>query len=548
MQILNCGIAALEKIKAVGTVSAYSLIQMAKENGVNLLVYQVDLKDLPLVPRPAILHSKDHFTYVDNGKALPKHEYSGYVLSLKGLKGARIVPYAEAKRIVGAKKGGSIIGPIVTAVASIINPFLGAAVGAGFAAHQTTGGAGVDNSEAMKGQFYRIPLGAIQGYAQGGGKLPFDAPNALTAAAAAGAAELPSAVESGNYAAPLMAAGGAYLGTKGIDAFKTGFNTPSAPGASSSFLQRTAQGFKNVAGFSGPAQPGAAGYGMNTPEGVYNTGSMSILPASTSAAQGAALLATGGLNLADFARIINKSSSPFSLKNISSGMTAANFLKPGGGESGILGILNQPGMSEAAALAASQIGKPDTSYLDRGTEGVSSDYSALKTYIGDSPLPAATEAELTKYINTPLENLTSELAFSNDTVIRQINQSFDRQIDQMKRSYTGAGQSVTTSSDLRNQIQRIEQDRATSLKEATSELRDANLARAIQAKQFALARGFEQNKFDSGLAFELAKVAGKEKELKLSIDTNNYNQFQDIVANLLYLGYAQKQPLFALFS
>ena len=69
MEISNCGIVSLGKLKTIEKVSAYSLIQMAKENGVNLLIYQVNVKDLMMVPRPAIFHAKDHFVFISHAFA-----------------------------------------------------------------------------------------------------------------------------------------------------------------------------------------------------------------------------------------------------------------------------------------------------------------------------------------------------------------------------------------------------------------------------------------------------------------------------------------------
>ena len=130
MQILNCGIASLDKLKTIKKVSAYSLIQMAKENGVNLLIYHVDNKDLMRVPRPTILHAKNHFIYVKNGEPLPNQEYTGFVLSEKGFSGSRIVSYGEAKQITGEKKARQILGPIVQVVGAVVGSIIGGPAGA----------------------------------------------------------------------------------------------------------------------------------------------------------------------------------------------------------------------------------------------------------------------------------------------------------------------------------------------------------------------------------------------------------------------------------
>lgn len=519
MQIKNCGIAALEKLKAVTKISAFSLIQMAKENGLNLIVYQVKIDDLVRVPRPMIAHAKDHFVFIKNGEPLPDYEFTGFVISEKGFNGSRVIKHSEAKNIIGSKKGNKILGPILKVVGAVVGGIVGGPAGAIIGAGANLGGTAVSTGGKVG-----KPLNIISDLATGafstglGGKAA--APLAATSAAAPKLSE-------GDFSGALLAGGGAFLGTKANQGFAEGFNavqTNPAGNTPASALQKTAGGFRNI--FKGtpfPSSPGQIPTSIATPGGYG--GSVTIPGAGSTNIFNARNLATG-------AGIIGAAGSPTFNP---SGQPGYDTIFRGGE------LLSQPFVREAAALAGSQIGKPDTSALNRGVQGAAQDYSALKTYIGDNPLPAATEQELLKYVNTPIDKIGAELSVGNETVINGINQSFDRQIQALTRQYSGAGQNVTGSSDLRDEIRKINGDRENALRIANNELKDYNLGRAIQAKQFALARGFEQNKYDSDLALELAKIAGQDQRLKLAIETNNYNEFQDIIAQILYMGYQGQQ-------
>src|SRR3990167_6634540 len=126
LDVLNCGIAALRRIKEIQNVSMYSLIHLARDNGINLKICKVEVKDLASVKRPAIFHANNHYLFIKDGEPIPEANYSGYVLTSKVT--GMLISHDEAKRIFGQKSASSFIRPIITAIAGIINPFLGAAV------------------------------------------------------------------------------------------------------------------------------------------------------------------------------------------------------------------------------------------------------------------------------------------------------------------------------------------------------------------------------------------------------------------------------------
>src|SRR3990167_7193802 len=139
--MVNCGLEALGRIKDMKGVSAFTLIHLAKDNGVNLKIFKVKEPDLPLVHRPAIFHAENHFEYVQNGEALPDLKWSGYVLTGKSI--GTPVSFREAKLIKGEKKGGFFkqIGAIIVgAVITIATGGLGAPAGAALIAGAAAGG------------------------------------------------------------------------------------------------------------------------------------------------------------------------------------------------------------------------------------------------------------------------------------------------------------------------------------------------------------------------------------------------------------------------
>lgn len=512
MKIENCGISALGKINPVSKISAYSLIQMAKDNGLNLLIYQVDVKDLVSVPRPAIFHSNDHFLYVKNGEALPKDAFTGFVLAEKGYKGARIVTYAEAKRITGSKKGG-VARFIVPAVLSLVT----------FGAAGIIGGAG--SALASAAPALAAGVGAVSNtgmdqYAKSNHPEQLGPPgNLLDIFKSTITGGLTGIAGAGGIAGATAAPAG--LASKAAGFAKGAFNAISHPIAS--LDPANLAGGANVAG---PAVAGAAGYGAGTPAGVYNTGQVSLLPNATAAAGGV----NNAAGMASLSQYVNNpaTSAGFSLR---------------GAVSGAGNIASSNMDSNLLALGASQFGKPDTSGLPTLGNQTAQDYSTLKSYLGSSPLAQPSQEQLLKYVNTPLDQLTSQMSFNADPVVAQINKSFDQQVQQATRIFAQSGQSFDNSTDARNELGRINNDRATAIKNATSELQNQALSQAIQAKQFALANGLQQNQFDMQLAMDLATLNGQGKALQTSIQAGNYNNFQNIIANLLHIGYQQNQPV-----
>lgn len=532
MRLVNCGILALEKLSVIKNISLFTLIHLAKDNGLNLFVCKVDVKDLALVQRPAIFHAENHFVLVKNGKAVPELKYSGYVLTQKPL--GRPVPYSEARTINGEKGGGSILGPILIGIASIINPFLGAAVGAAYGAHTTSGGAlGGGDEKKYKGQFWQIPVQAASGF--------FSGSSPLAAAGIQAAGEIPNAVKTGDYFAPLMAGAKQYGISSGVNLFNAGFqNAPVA----SSFLQKAGSGFKNI--WSGAIQPGGAAGSLAS----------KVIPGSSTNAGGFGLKGalsdslgnlTGGVG-AGFGGGVSglASAASAAAPNLSTGFgyiggpsSASGFnLSKIPGLKDVLGVLGGSGgegggnlLSQIAGSVATAPFKPSFNFDPAG------EFKTIQTYLGTNAYKPVGQAELNKYVSTPLADLSKEFSFNNVSVIDSINKSFDKQKQNIITQAAGLGQNVVNSSDVQKQLADLEAERTKQITLANEDLANLNLQNAIQAKQFALSQQFNNNVYDDKLAMELAALIGQDQQLDYSIKNNDYQTFQQIIAKILTLGF-----------
>ena len=82
----NCfGLKALERITELKEVSMFTLIHLAKDNGLNLYFCKVEPDELVKVSRPAIFHQKNHFVFVDFPKAIKEIQEKGSSLLLTQL-------------------------------------------------------------------------------------------------------------------------------------------------------------------------------------------------------------------------------------------------------------------------------------------------------------------------------------------------------------------------------------------------------------------------------------------------------------------------------
>ena len=610
----NCGIVALEKIRELKGVSAFSLVHLARDNGLDLKVFKVDVKNLPLVHRPAIFHSDNHFEYIENGHALPDLKWSGYVLTEKST--GIPVSLKEAKKIKGGFVGTtiSVVVAIAKAVSVAVSAFSTWAVGAGGIGAMTAGQAlasgaitggiygaaagaaygGISGTGAGKGAIQGGLLGAGLGGAgiaakgatslvgaagqigkaaltTGGGAIIGGAIGALTAPREAGAlATLKRAGTGAALGGAIGGAGGAFVkgaqsagagasyGKQASAGFKNLFGIPSSPSSTTS-IQNATTGASNL---TTPVGNVSANNAINWAPGAETAAKFSApglasgirtipLPGATSAASDALNNTIAASNVNPTMTVPGGYAGPNPSLNLP--QSSAQNMATGGGIIGpkiggageganFSGFLNSEvgknlskmGTAGAISSVASGFGpkQPTTAAIDPV-----SDFTTLRSFLGDTKLPAATEQELIKYVNTPLADIVKEQSFQSDKTFRKINDSYDRQAANLNRQFAQAGQNVRNSSDLRDELGRLEKDRATSLAEAEQEISNQNLVNAIQAKQFALSASLEKNQWDNTRAYELADLIGKKEALDIAIQQDNYDDFQDIVSQLLQIGF-----------
>lgn len=77
----NCGLIALKNLTDLKNISVRTLLNIAEDNGLKLYPYKVKVKDLHLVPLPAIFHAEDHFIYISKPEEFDANlKYTGNVL------------------------------------------------------------------------------------------------------------------------------------------------------------------------------------------------------------------------------------------------------------------------------------------------------------------------------------------------------------------------------------------------------------------------------------------------------------------------------------
>jgi len=111
----NCGLKALKKLSSIKSSSMRTLIDMAEDNGLKLYPYAiVDGEQMMSIPLPAIIHSENHFDYIDKKEDFNfNKEYTGYVL-LTNKYNYKKIKNSELKNIIG--ETGAVIGLITTGV------------------------------------------------------------------------------------------------------------------------------------------------------------------------------------------------------------------------------------------------------------------------------------------------------------------------------------------------------------------------------------------------------------------------------------------------
>lgn len=476
----NCGLDALSKIRELKGASAFTLIHLGKDNGVDLKLFKVKESDLPLVHRPAIFHSENHFEYIANGEPLPDRKWTGFVLTEKSI--GRPISHKEAKTIKGEMPPvAAVVGAIISAVstaASITASVVGAI---GTAAGSLASGMGIGATGALT-QTGAAISGMVQGGIYGAG----------AGAALAGATGQP--IGKGALYGAGAGAGAGFGGAYG-----------------------------GIAGASG-AQVGGT---------LAGAGTGALLAPEGQRLSGAVKGGAGGYLAGTFA---DASKSYFADKAAgSTGIAAATKAGEIGTKAASSGLLGSGGIGSTLATGALTMGAkalgpqgPDSITFDAAKE-----YANLRNVLGTQGMPPAVESQILKDINTPLNEMAKNFAPVSDRTLRQINKAFDQQTQNMQRQFAQAGQNMRNSSEFRNEMQKIEQQRAVVLGEAEQEAFNTGMTQAVQSKQFALNTSIQNEQFDIGIAFELADAIGQREMFNAAIEQNDEQQFNELLSSML---------------
>lgn len=501
----NCGLAALEQFIPLKSVSMFTLIHLAKDNGINLHFCKVNPDELIKVKRPAIFHSEDHFVLVEDDKPIPEGTYDGYVLTPKPLR--EPLSHAEAKRIKGGKNVGGILQPIVTGLASLVNPVLGAAVGAGFGAARAGGAFGKEG----KGEWWRIATGGLSGATAAG------APGLSALSAAAG--ELPGAIKSGNYMAPITAGLGQYGANVAAGGFGRGF---SGAGEGAGFLGKLAGGGKGaISAFTGGgAQRGGAeiasrGLGGTTPAGYGGTYTVPGIGNRVVGIPG--ISGPAGFSLGAF--------------GAAGGMSAP----PSGGTSNLFSKFTQSGGQgikggELLKLGATSLLPPPKLQTD-----VTGTYSKAAQYLGGDQyksLPTATRRQLEEYVNTPLDQLANKFVTQDDKGLRTIDEQKQKAIDAIMIDYANKGQDPYSSTQAQQGLTEINRQYDQAKAEYQQQIQNQAMTQAVSFKKEMLQNAMQQGQFDYESAMELATHMGREQEMKFALESRDYEQLQNLLAEI----------------
>lgn len=491
----NCGIQALSGITEIKSVSMYTIINIARDNGINFYFCRVEVKDLPLVKRPAIFHSDDHFTLVQDGRALPHEDYSGWVLTPKPF--GTPLPFSLAKQITGGKKGGVMRTILPTVI--------------GFASNLIIPGSGL-----ITGALSNIGMDqyAKSNHPEQLGK----AGNPLDILGAGAVGALSGAASQGAISGFKGAASG--FGNKAFGALSGAVTGASHPIASNPLF-----GSNSASMFGGGAGQ------LASQVGGFNKGTPSVMNSNVGSSS---LQGLGATNTASGAGNIASQIPKIAATTAIGGMGQGSGQQQGGGNNPLSSIfggdMGGTLLKTGGALLASQLKPPPTYNPDSGAN-----FDKAKKYLGDSTLPNVTNQQLNKYLTMSISDIKNELTnpAAGNRATLELDKKYQQALTDVQRAAANSGQDINTSSDARKQYDEVNRQWAEAKANIQNEMDQQATTKAVEIHQWALTNSIQQGQFDTKSAMELAANMGLDQKLKYSIEQQDYQTFQDIVAHLL---------------
>jgi len=297
---------------------------------------------------------------------------------------------------------------------------------------------------------------------------------------------------------------------------------------------------KGYAGQYIGSMAGGAGVGMpNQPlapvRGAENLGTVNAVnqafgvPAGTMPGSAGSLLAAGGGTVAN---------APWGAMFNTAQMTnkAGNMWIPGVGEGSAMNWVG-PALAASGAIGSMTAQRPEYTYYDSAERMEQAKKSIMSKYLGEAgaKLPGVVAEEYLKQIQTPLGELYPvEKDARWGRVEGAINKSYDDYEKSIQHQFSQAG--GIGSKDYQDTIARAKADRAKELSQSRQEIEASAYKTQVEIKQNALLQGAQQGQWDEKLAMELATALGKDQELTMAFEGQDYEAFQNLMSQLMNAG------------
>ena len=288
------------------------------------------------------------------------------------------------------------------------------------------------------------------------------------------------------------------------------------------------------AGYASAAQ-GAAPAGMGIGSGTA-TGS-ALAAGGSGIGAGGSFMQGAGLSMSNYG--FNPAMSKF-WGGVTGGGEVANksgsMYLPGVNESGGMNWIG-PALAGAGAIGSMAAKRPEFTYYDSTERMEMAKKSIMSKYLGEAgaKLPGVVAEEYLKQIQTPLGELYPvEKDARWGRVEGAINKSYDDYEKSIQHQFSQAG--GVGSKDYQQTIARAKADRAKELSQSRQEIEASAYKTQVEIKQNALLQGAQQGQWDEKLAMELATALGKDQELTMAFEGQDYEAFQNLMSQLMSAG------------
>jgi len=196
-----------------------------------------------------------------------------------------------------------------------------------------------------------------------------------------------------------------------------------------------------------------------------------------------------------------------------------------------------PMLAAGGAIGSMTAQRPEFTYYDSTERMEMAKKSIMSKYLGEAgaKLPGVVAEEYLKQIQTPLGELYPvEKDARWGRVEGAINKSYDDYEKSIQHQFSQAG--GVGSKDYQQTIARAKADRAKELSQSRQEIEASAYKTQVEIKQNALLQGAQQGQWDEKLAMELATALGKDQELTMAFESQDYEAFQNLMSQLMNAG------------